>query len=152
MSLASTPLYRASAALVAILLVACSSSADDDLVEPLASRNADVIFLAQNVTQTAVMDALFEGRIVVDTAGCIRLDSPDPATVVWPKGFTISGSGAALRVRDGAGRDIGRIGDAFRLGGGEVPTLHDGISVSAADRQRAETHCPGRYWVVGDVP
>ena len=151
MSLAFALDYRA-AALVATLLVACSPNGDEDLVEPLASRSTDVIFLSQNVTQTVVMEALFEGRVVVDPAGCIRLDSPDPATVVWPKGFTISGSGAALRVRDASGRDIGRIGESFRLGGGEVSSLHEGIGVSAADRQRAETHCTGRYWIVGEVP
>jgi hypothetical protein len=57
-----------------------------------------------------------------------------------------------MRVRDAAGREIGQVGGSFRLGGGEVQSLHEGIGVSAADRQRAATHCPGRYWVVGDVP
>jgi hypothetical protein len=80
--------------------------------------------------------------------GCLRLDTPDTHTVIWPKGFDL---GADLRVRDDRGAVVGRIGGAFRLGGGEVPSLHDGIPLSEADRVRAGSRCPGRFWIVGEV-
>jgi hypothetical protein len=108
------------------------------------------VFVTQSVVADEVMQALFEGRVVKDNAGCLRLDGPDPATVVWPKGFTMTGSGGALVVRDAAGRRIAPIGGTFRLGGGEVQSL-EGMPVSTADRQRAATQCPGRYWIVGEV-
>jgi hypothetical protein len=138
--------------LITIAFAACSSAQDSIVFDPLQfQERTGVVFVAQNVVPDAVMEALFEGRVVADHAGCLRLDSPDPATVVWPKGFTISENGGTLRVRDARGRDVGDVGGTFRLGGGEVQALHEGIGVSAADRQRAETHCPGRYWIVGDV-
>ncbi|MGH7466060.1 MAG: hypothetical protein ACREK1_12840, partial [Longimicrobiales bacterium] len=135
---------RATISLLTVL-VACSSGRDNQPFDPLQfQERTGVIFVAQNVVPGAVMEALFEGRVVADSAGCLRLDSPDPATVVWPKGFTISESGGALRVRNDVGREIGQIGGSFRLGGGEVQSLQEGVS--AADRQRAQTNCPGRYW------
>jgi hypothetical protein len=62
----------------------------------------------------------------------------------------MTASGGALVVRDAAGRAIGPIGSTFSLGGGEVQSLK-GMPVSSADRQRAATQCPGRYWIVGEV-
>jgi hypothetical protein len=139
-------------ALAVVLLAACSSTGDDAPLDPLRFLQlTGVVFITQDVVQDVVMDALFQGRVITDAAGCLRLDSPDPATVIWPKGFTIVSSGDTLHIRDASGRDIGQIGGSFRLGGGEVQTLHDGIGVSAADRQRAQTQCPGRYWIVGSV-
>jgi hypothetical protein len=79
------------------------------------------------------------------------LDSADDATVVWPKSFSLVRQGGELRVRQANGRELGRIGGAFRLGGGEVPYLHDGIALSAADCERGQTRCPGKFWIVGEV-
>lgn len=145
--------HRFAAALVAALaIVGCAPSADEGPVSFVRTGNGqETVFLTQNVVPVAVMDALFEGRVVRDEAGCLRLDSADPATVVWPKGFTLEVAGESLRVREAAGGVLGRIGEAFRLGGGEVPSLHPGIGMSNADRARAENTCPGRFWIVGDV-
>jgi hypothetical protein len=141
---------RASIAFVAVLLAACSTGENDDPFDPLLFQaRTGVIFVAQNVVPVAVMEALFEGRVIADAAGCLRFDSPDPATIVWPKGFTISESAGTMIVRNDAGRQIGQIGGSFRLGGGELSLVQD---VSDADRQRLESSCPGRYWIVGDVP
>jgi len=140
---------RAEIAFVAVLLGACSSSDADPFDAVHFQQLTGVIFVAQNVVPVAVMEALFEGRVIPDAAGCLRFDSPDPATVVWPKGFSISESAGMMIVRNDAGRQIGRIGGTFRLGGGEVSSVQQ---VSAEDRERLETSCPGRYWIVGDVP
>jgi hypothetical protein len=43
------------------------------------------------------------------------------------------------------------VGGSFRLGGGEVPALPDGIGVSAGDRQLTQANSTGRYWIVGEV-
>lgn len=135
----------------AVLLAACSSGESDEPFDPLQFQaRTGVIFVTLNVVQVAVMEALFEGRVITDAAGCLRFDSPDPATIVWPKGFTISESAGTMIVRDDAGRQIGQIGGSFRLGGGEVSWVHE--DMSATDRDRLVTSCPGKYWIVGDVP
>jgi hypothetical protein len=132
--------------LAGVLLAACAS-------DPAGTQDPDdddILFLVQTVVPDVVMDALFVGRVVVDPAGCVRLDSVDDATVVWPKAFALDARDGALRVLNAQQQEAGRIGGTFRLAGGEVPFLH-GQSVSAADRARAATRCPGRYWMVASV-
>ena len=141
--------YRAAPWALLIATLACAGN-DADPLSPL--RGDEVIFLAQTVPSTVVMEALFQGRIFVDSAGCVRLDSPDQHTVVWPHGFVLQERGDELWVRAPGGRDIGRLGASFRFGGGEVPALHAGIALASDGRQRAAESCPGRFWIVGDVP
>lgn len=134
--------------LVAMLIAtACIASGGDEVDLLNVSGGDDVVFLVQRVQPTAVMEALFEGRVAPDSAGCLRLAGPDPATVVWPYGARLDGT----TVRDAAGRTIGRLGGPFRLGGGEVSELHTGMALSAAERAAA-ARCPGRFWIVGEVP
>jgi hypothetical protein len=138
--------------LMAISATACSSTEGVLSFDPVHFQDqTGVVFVRQNVTPDAVMEALFEGRVVMDAAGCLRLDSPDASTIVWPEGFAMTVSSEEMLVHDAGGREIGRVGGTFRLGGGQLTSLQN-VGVSAGDRQRAETHCPGIYWVVGDVP
>jgi hypothetical protein len=138
------------ALLLAFSIAACSVFETKD---PAAVRlnEGGILFLTQNLAPNAVMEALFQGRIVADEAGCLRLQPGDRVTVIWPKGFTLERVSGAFLVRDAGGRAVGRIGDTFRLGGGEVPYLHQGIGLSAADRERAMSRCPGIFWIVGSV-
>ncbi|MBW3571326.1 MAG: hypothetical protein KY467_09480 [Gemmatimonadetes bacterium] len=108
----------------------------------------DTVLLTQASPTKVVMQALFEGRVDRDEQGCLRLDSQDRHTVVWPFGFTLVRRDGGLYVRDAFRRDIGRIGGPFRFGGGEVPTV-EGADLPAGKRELAESRCPGRYWVVG---
>lgn len=142
------------AGLVALLLLGgCSSSGDGGPSAPLPSVLLDeTVFLAQSEAPDAVMEALFEGRVARDDDGCLRLDTPDAHTVVWPFGFSLTADDGELVVRDAGGDAVGAIGSRFRLGGGEVAALHDGIALAPEDRDRAESLCPGRYWIVGEVP
>jgi hypothetical protein len=128
------------------LSAACSNSPVD-----LTEDDNGFVFLTQSVVPDVVMDALFEGRVVADESGCLRLDSVDDATVVWPAGYRLVRDGTRLEVRAPDGRTVGRLGGEFRLGGGEVNELHSGLQISAASRQRALDRCPGRFWIVGDV-
>lgn len=140
------------AASVILGAAGCSQTADGGPSELLGSSLVeDVVFLTQNAEPEAVMDALFEGRVVLDEAGCLRLDAPDRHTVVWPVGFSLEVEGDDLTVRDDEGRTVGSIGGAFRLGGGEVERLHEGIRMAPSDKTKAEERCPGRYWIVGEA-
>ena len=139
-----------SACTVALALAACGGA---EGLGPTFNRNeAATVFLAQGAPATAAMDALFQGRVTRDLRGCLRLDNlGDQHTVVWPHGFTIAERDGELFVKNAAGSDVGRIGGSFRFGGGEVAALHDGLNLSVESRQMAESRCPGRYWVVGEV-
>ncbi|NIQ52874.1 MAG: hypothetical protein GWN71_05275 [Gammaproteobacteria bacterium] len=55
-------------------------------------------------------------------------------------------------MKDAGGAHVGVIGETFRLGGGEVATLHDGLGLSEATIKRANELCPGRFWFVGEIP
>jgi hypothetical protein len=135
--------------LAAVAFTACSASENDPAA--LSVNGGEPLFFTQNVIPSAVMEALFQGRIVADEAGCLRLQPGDRVTVVWPMGFTLERASGTFLVRDAGGRSVGLIGDTFRLGGGEVPYLHQGIGLSAADRERAMSRCPGIFWIVGSV-
>lgn len=127
--------------LVTLGIAACGSEA----MAPLD----DFVFLSMSVEPAASMDALFRGRISADDAGCLRLESSEPATVIWPKGYSLGMSVEGVIVRNAAGIEIGRIDDTFELGGGYVASL-DGIgTVSARTRQLAHEKCPGKYWIAG---
>jgi hypothetical protein len=117
-----------------------------------APADGDIVFLTQSVVPNAVMDALFNGSVLIDGNGCIRGESPDNLTIIWPNGFTLDRHGDAARIRDTTGRDVGGIPGPFRLGGGIAQTLHEGIALTDADRKRALERCPGQYWIAGDVP
>ena len=138
-------------AFLAPVLLACSTAENSS---PVATsiQGSDVVFLTLSRPSTAKMEALFRGSIVADAAGCLRLGDSDGQTVVWPYGYQMTRRGDDLVVIEPPGREIGTIGGQFQLGGGEVSELHGGIELSANDRQRALSACPGRYWIVGDVP
>lgn len=115
--------------------------------------DGEVLFLTETVPATMHMQALYEGNVIADAAGCLRLTGMGlQHTVVWPFGFELRRRMGVATVVDPAGRVIGEIGGAFALGGGEIPTLHDGIPLSDAQRALARDRCPGRYWIVGEVP
>ena len=141
---------RLSLTLLAVVggALACSQSAQDPASFTIVE---DAVFLSLDRQPQAVMDALFNGRIVLDDDGCLRTDSGDRPTIVWPHGYRLESDGGVLRVVNAQGGVAGRIGGSFRLGGGEVPMLHSGIEMSADDRARAASRCPGRFWITGDV-
>src|SRR5688572_6031590 len=128
----------------------CSKSPSAPAGLQRVTERSDVIFLARSQAATAEMEALFTGRVAVDDVGCLRLDTDDRHTVVWPSGFTlrVEDDGTAY-VISADGRRVGGIGGYFELGGGEVPALHEDVSLSPADRAAALSACPGRYWIVG---
>jgi hypothetical protein len=133
------------AAIPLVMLSACS---------PVATTMVggdSTLFLTENAPAAVQMEALYRGRVSADASGCIRLETQDVHTVVWPHGFTLRDGANGLAVHDATGRRIGRLGDDFAFGGGEIITLHDGVALPADVRQIALQRCPGRYWIVGAV-
>jgi hypothetical protein len=97
------------------------------------------------------MEALFLGQVVEDGEGCLRLQPPADHTVVWPYRSTLEVRGDGSWVVSEEGKDIGKIGGAFRFGGGEVPFLHEGLGFTHGQITEIHARCPGRYWIVGEL-
>lgn len=135
---------------IMMVLAACSDPLSTVSTSPnLQVLSADgVKLITQNLVPADAMDALFEGSVVADDQGCIRLDAEDDATVIWPHGFTLQSTTEGLVIQDESGESAGRLGDDFSLPGGEVTFLTDAMGFTEADRNLAEQHCPGRYWIV----
>ncbi|HMB90806.1 MAG TPA: hypothetical protein VKP65_08160 [Rhodothermales bacterium] len=137
----------------ALVVLACLLAACNTVLLTSTFNDDDPLFLVQKPVdgERMVMEALYEGS-VVEVEGCLRLgDEPDSHTVVWPPAFSLSTQDDAQVVLDDEGHAVGRIGDFFRLGGGEVPTLWENGLVDEVARTAALDQCPGRYWLVGDV-
>ena len=143
-------------ALAAMAAVACSSPTDFGALQLLradtieARIGSGVVFLAMRVVPTEHMDALSEERVLVDAQGCLRLDTADRHTVVWPHGWRFDGAGDETRILDEDGALAGQVGEEFSLAGGEVTSLPDAMGFTDSDRELAAAHCPGRYWIVAD--
>jgi len=138
------------ASAMSLAVAACSSSVigpPDNATFQIQST-AGVLFMTQNVVQDFVMDALFQGPVIVDDDGCLRLEDPERPTVVWPWGFTAQITDAEISIRDQEGTEVGQVGESFALGGGIVPELLDSLGFSQEDRDLATNACPGSYWIV----
>ncbi len=133
---------------------ACSDGQSPQAPILLSDLDGGPLFLVQSEPATAVMEALFDGPVLLDAAGCLRLDlgSSESATVVRPFGATLEALDGTYRVRDGDGRAVGTVGERFRLRGGFISDLHDGIPLNQDARARAHAQCPGTYWIVGELP
>ena len=143
-------------ALAAVAAGACSSPTDSGAVQlqeadTIEARvGSGIVFIAMRVVPTHHMDALSQARVLEDAQGCLRLDSADRHTVVWPHGWGFEAAGDGVRILDEDGVLVGQVGEEFSLGGGEVTSLPASMGFTDADRQLAEEHCPGRYWIVAD--
>lgn len=136
--------------IVLAALAACGPAAPDPAG---LDYDADHPFLITlGTAPNAVMDALFQGRVVADGQGCVRLDGAGQVTVVWPRRFSLERRSGTTLIKDADGRAIGTIGGHFRLGGGEVPSLHPGIPLVGGTREEAMRRCPGLFWIVGTIP
>lgn len=126
-------------------LTAC----DDDHDALAGPDDQGTLFFTRNAVPNAYMDALCEGRVVKDSAGCLRLSPPEAATLIWPVGWELmTRTDGTQDVVNTRGEPVGRVGGSLRLGGGFVPTLHDGTPLSDPVRKAALTTCPGMYWLV----
>jgi hypothetical protein len=88
------------------------------------------------------MAALLIGELT-EKDGCLGVgEAGESHLVMWPYDYTVTaGEDGRLRVRDGSGRVVVRVGDIVRLGGGQVPTAEDATATEIPDR------CGGPYWL-----
>ena len=117
--------------------------------------NTGVVFVKQKPTEgmREVMQALARGKVVVDDAGCIRLESGrayDGDLIVWPPGYSMWTEGGEILIIKEDGGTLARVGDRVEFGGGQ-------ISSPSGARELYEKHleipekCTGPLWVVGQI-
>lgn len=141
----STLSSRALAVLALAAPLALGACADLSTVD--VYRTPGPVFVVQETSPNATMDALYQGTVIIDQ-DCVRLNA-DRHTVVWPMGFSLQHEADAYQVLDADGQVVGELGaSTFYLAGGEVPELHDGVGLSPASQEQATRSCPGRFWIV----
>lgn len=134
-------------AAVLSLGVGVASCGDETPLVPVVSEA--VLLLTQPEGQPVFFSAEYRGEVVLDEAGCFRLDlvPPDNATVLWPAGTTLWARGDQLELRDPRGRRIVSLGASYRFVGGFVAALDDVTDLDASEREATRTRCPGNYWL-----
>lgn len=113
-----------------------------------------VVFIRQKPTEgmRVVMEALARGKVVVDDAGCIRLESGQPYEgdlIIWPPAYSMRIEGGEIHLIKEDGETLVRAGERVEFGGGQISTPDA--------REAYEKHleipekCPGPLWIVGEV-
>lgn len=112
--------------------------------------DGQTIYFPRQGPAVAYMDALLEGTLALDEAGCLRMEYPGMGAdgelgplVIWHYDFTLHVEGDAVEVLNGAGEVVARVGEEVRMGGGfgsEVAL--PGMPLEA---------CPGPYWILGSI-
>lgn len=112
-----------------------------------------VFFPRQNFLPNAYMEALLEGRLVMED-GCLRVDGTYAGVVpVWPMGFSLRSEGVRL-VIVGNDRQPGvrlHVGGDVRMGGGYLSAENVQRWVDPAVYEQLVVQCPGEYFIVGEV-
>ena len=94
--------------------------------------------------------ALIGGELVLEGRGCLRIArqrGPSPVPV-WPSGYGARVEGDEVRVVNGRGRTVARVGERIRAGGGEVSSLNELNAVEREEAREIQERCAsGRHWL-----
>lgn len=89
----------------------------------------------------ANMQALIEGRLSEED-GCLLIGDK---VAVWPHEYSLDASDRTIRVLDGSGREVARVGDWITTGGGVVEAP---VASLLRDGERLPEHCQRPYALV----
>ncbi len=107
-----------------------------------------VFFPVRQPSVDAYMMAFIRGELVLDGAGCLRLGGEGGSLVpVWPPGFGLEASGEEVRILNGKGQVVARVGDRVVMGGGEAPLAERLPGVDEWTKRELQERCPGQYWL-----
>jgi hypothetical protein len=129
--------------------------------EATTPPTSEVFFPKLKTSDGLPPSARIRGELVLDEEGCLRIDEGGaaPATLpLWPSYFKLSTGGDEIRILDGEGDFVARVGGRIDTGGGEMQhgettpretfqTLRRGVGEDMARELRER--CPGPYWLVG---
>lgn len=101
--------------------------------------------------------ARLRGKLVVDEKGCLRIGpgrGRPGITPIWPSYYRLSTKGGEIRVLDGEGKFVARVGGRIDTGGGmarypdTTAPLEGGRVVSKQVARKVSRRCPGRYFFI----
>jgi hypothetical protein len=104
-----------------------------------------IVYFPKQAPSQAYLSALMEGVLELDANGCLRVDSGAGfrPVVLWHHDFSLSFSGEAIEIENGAGQIVARTGEPVSMGGGQSGgESFPGLPVKA---------CPGPYWALGEI-
>lgn len=112
--------------------------------------DGQTIYFPRQGPAVAHMDALMQGVLALDEAGCLRVEYPGMEAdgelgplVIWHHDFTLQIEGDTIEVLNGEGVVVGRVGEEVSMGGGGGNQVAlPGMPLDA---------CPGPYWILGSM-
>jgi hypothetical protein len=139
------------------------TTAASTTMEATTTPASGVLFPQQKPSDGLPMSARIRGELVLDEAGCLRIDSGGPPDFpkrlpLWPDYFELSARGDEIRVLDGEGDFVARVGGRIKTGGGTMQHgettpretfwfLRRGVGLDMA--RELQERCSGPYWIVG---
>lgn len=139
-------------------LTGCSDGTEPELYDfriqadrLTATGIGDLLMITQDLTPSEYPEALFQGVVAADHAGCLTLQYPEGdqrVTALWPEGYELRDASTSPRIVNAAGETVGTLGGDFEFGGGQVNELPEALGFTDADRELADERCPGLYWIV----
>lgn len=135
-----------------VLLAGCSTQiiapAPSDTPVPTATPVIPIRFVQLAEPMQESPAALLIGQLVNEN-GCLRVIPPEGTrySLVWNATITLDSSQTPPSlVQDG--RQVARVGNTVRLGGGELPKSNlDQMKLSTPE----PVSCPAPYWIVGEI-
>ena len=134
--------------LAGLLLVTGIAACDTESpLVPVVTQ--DVLLVTQPDDFVVFFASEYRGEVVLDEAGCFRLDlePPSNATVIWPSGTSLWARGDNLELQDTRGRQIVALGNPFRFIGGFVAGLGEVTDLSPMEAEDVRMRCPGSFWL-----
>lgn len=90
------------------------------------------------------MEALLVARLEASDGGCVYAQSGDElVTLIWPKGYTVSGDSDSFTVQDADAAVVTQSGIDLDIAGGRVDSLDDGGSDNGC--------ATDALWLVGEI-
>lgn len=133
----------------ALLFVTACARTSSDTVGDRTTQNTRVSFVKAESAEDgrAVMEALARGKLVL-VDGCIRIQDEGDGSddlIVWPAEFDLHLEGDEVRILNGTGQTVARVGDRVEMGGGQVPD-----SEEQRRKLNIPEECQGPLWIVGE--
>lgn len=110
------------ALLVAIGIAACSGEAREQrspTQSPSQRSEALPVFVRKSVRSDQELEALAQGKLVVDRNGCLRVGGENGAFVIWHHDSRIERTrDGRIKITDGYSGNTAYVGDEIAMGGG----------------------------------
>lgn len=132
-----------------------SSDPESYVVERKSVRGEEVFFIKQRPGDLPA-SAAGGGELAVDKKGCLRMHNPGEGLgflLVWPADFEMSTEGGEIRILNGKGLVMARVGDVIRIGGGGISAPEAGFENAEQLGRHFNVPKPcrrGAYWVIGE--